>query len=395
MRKIIISNNGLVTPEDIFYIGNSSKRGDDTKIGRFGSGWKYAIAWLMRNDCTPTIYSGLNKIEISTVSVVTNKSMFDAIYINGEKTSLTTSMGPDWKGWMAIRELYSNAIDEGAHSMKIDYSDPVPQEGKTIISIPANGELMDVLDHFAKYFCYDRKAAYGNEHGRVFVRAESGPMQVFRKGINCWDEDHWKTCLDFDFESIDINESRLTNIGSIDGKARKLLELCDNPIVLRAALRSPYHDILPRKITQQFTECIMDMVTEGTEFQSTTSIIPSDTAISIPKDWFIELIKCGVLENPIQELFRSLKHEFHPLPGHHLEEQQIAYHLSSFVKNPVVRVGHISSGYATIDYFAEGDKFMISEKYLKDNPKADMKELAANLLIAQRDILREYVLSKM
>jgi len=395
MRKIIIRNNGLVTPEDIFYIGNSSKRGDKSKIGRFGSGWKYAIAWLMRNDCVPTIWSGLDEIKISTTSVVTNKSMFDAIYINDEKTSLTTSMGPDWKGWMALRELYSNAIDEGGHEMKIEYGDIPPQEGKTTVIIPANGELMEVLDHFQKYFCYDRKASYGNEFGRVFVKAENKPMAVFRKGINCWDEHHWKTMIDFDFETIDINESRLTSIGDVDTQARKLLGLCDNHIVLRAALRSEYHDILPRTITEHFTECIMDMVNEGEQFQSSSSIIPTDGAITIPKDWFIHLIKSGVLENPILELFRSLKHEFHPLPGHHTLEAQVAYHLQSFVKNPIVRVGHISSGYATIEYFAEGDKFMISEKYVNSNPNLDLKELSANLLIAQREFLKEYVLSKM
>jgi len=395
MRKIIIRNNGLVTPEDIFYIGNSSKTGDDTKIGRFGSGWKYAIAWLMRNDCTPTIYSGLDEIKLTTKSIVSARSMFDAILINDKETSLTTKMGPDWKGWMALRELYSNAIDEGGQEMSVDYNMPMPIEGKTTVIIPANGELMQVLDHFGKYFCYDRHDIYNNEHGRVFVKQENTPMQIFRKGINCWDEKHWKTMLDFDFTKIDINESRLTSIGDVDQQARKLLKLCNDKRVLRAAVRSDYQDILPRELTPAFMEVIQEMVLEGVGFQMSNTVMPKDGAVNVPKDWFIKLIDKGVIENPIEELFRTMKHEFHPLPGHDLVEAEIAHYLKPFVPNPIVKVGHISAGYNTIEYHAEGDKFIISEKYLNNNKNIDLKNLAAELLISQRSILKEYVLSKM
>jgi len=395
MRKIIIRNNGLVTPEDIFYIGNSSKRDDETKIGRFGSGWKYAIAWLMRNDCTPTIYSGLDEIKLTTRSIVSARSMFDAILINDKETSLTTKMGPDWKGWMALRELYSNAIDEGGQEMSVDYNIPKPVEGKTTVIVPANGELMEVLDKFSKYFCYERTAAYGNEHGRVFIKQENSSMCVFRKGINCWNDTHWKTMLDFDFNKININESRLTSIGDVDSQARKLLKDCDDPRVIRAALQSEYHDILPREMTPAFNEVIQDMVTGGSVFQMSNTVMPKEGAINIPKDWFIKLIEKGIIENPIQELFRTLQHEFHPLPGHELVEAEITHYLQPFIKNAIVKVGHISAGYNTVEYYAEKDKFIISEKYLNNHKNIDLKNLAAELLIAQRDILKEYVLSKM
>lgn len=380
--------------EDLHYIGNSPKRGDKSKIGMFGSGWKYALAWLIRNDCKPKIYSGLKEITIDTESIVTTKNMFDAIIVDGHKTSLTVQMGPEWEGWMALREIFSNAIDEGGENIKIDYKEPALSEGTTTVIIPANGELMHCIDHFEEYFCFNKTEHYKNNVGRVFIKRENSLMVVYRKGIRCYNVSHYQTKIDFDFYNIRINESRLTEIYEIDSMARILLSRCDDVLTLRASLESRYGDILPQELTDDYKSCITSMVAEGYVFESNNAIMKTPDALSIPKEWFWKLVESGILKNPIDEFFRTLKHEFYPVSGYEIEEAELVHYLNIFVESPTVKIGLIEAGYNTVKYFADGDKFIISEKFIKET-QMSLKELAAELLIAQRDILKEYAISKM
>lgn len=395
MRKIIITNKGLLSLEDLAYIGNSSKRGDNTKIGQFGSGWKYALAWLLRNDCCPKIYSGTKEISLNTESIVTSRNMFRAIVIDGQKTSLTVEMGMKWKGWMALREIISNAIDEGEHSIKVEYSEPSPKDGNTTIIIPANGELIDVLDHYEKYFSFNRTPHYSNKHGQAFVKSANTDIVCYRKGIRCYDYGY-KTMLDFNFNDIEISEDRIASTGDMDRAARELLEVCDDYNILKHSLLCEYKDFLPRTITAAYINCVRIMVTEGHKFTSPVDLIPAKDAILLSRDWFWKLVEEGILVNPIDELFRTLKHEFFPIHGYDIEQAELKHYLSAYCKEAEVFVGVIKAGYTTVDFFSNGDKFFVSEKHIKRTTSGEgMKDLACDMLLEQRTCLKQMMISRM
>ena len=50
MKYLIITNKGEIEPQALHLVGASTKRGDSSKIGQFGSGNKYALAYLLRNE---------------------------------------------------------------------------------------------------------------------------------------------------------------------------------------------------------------------------------------------------------------------------------------------------------------------------------------------------------
>lgn len=78
-------------------------------IGRFGTGLKYALAWLLRNDHAVVI----DGLKVSAREVQVRGKTFQQVYIEDEPCGFTTDLGPDWRGWMAYRELYANTLDEG------------------------------------------------------------------------------------------------------------------------------------------------------------------------------------------------------------------------------------------------------------------------------------------
>ncbi len=207
MKCLKISNEVEVEPNAFKLLGACTKRGDDTKIGYFGSGLKYAMAVFMRENVNLRIFAGEKEVLLGTVKDNFRGQEFDIITIDGEKTSLTTSMGVDWKLWHAVREVYCNAIDELNHELKIGTCEPIGEEGKTIFYIEITEELENIVADWKKYFSIDREYIYTCENGKIFP-TYGGTMNIYRRGICCWDSTA-PSLYDYDLPKVKINESRV------------------------------------------------------------------------------------------------------------------------------------------------------------------------------------------
>lgn len=236
MKFIKIKNSGLIEPQALHLLGASTKRNDSTKIGMFGSGNKYALAYLLRNNYDVKIFSGKDEIIVDTKQETFRGMDWNVVHINGEKTSITTDMGKDWEFWQAIREIYCNAIDEGDCSMDFVHT-ITPVENETQFYIDTKKDVTEFVSNFDNYFATSKKVLFECEYGRILEKTGT-TANIYRKGIRCFNTN--KTSVyDYDFSNIQIDENRLIKyFWETEEKMWSLIYRCSNKEVIMNILHN-------------------------------------------------------------------------------------------------------------------------------------------------------------
>lgn len=210
MKMLVIQNDGEIETNALTLLGGSTKRGDGDKIGFFGSGNKYSLAYLLRNEIPFRIFSGEREIIVSTTDVPLGNQVFKAIVVDGVQTGLTTEAGPKWKAWEVFRELYCNALDEGFGSM-YESDDVAGQAGVTRICIQYASDVGQVINQFDKYFTEDRDSLWTDGKNSIYDAYTPRSGATYRRGILCAERlPHYcgGVGFDFDMHDISVNESR-------------------------------------------------------------------------------------------------------------------------------------------------------------------------------------------
>lgn len=196
-------NKGEIDINAFRLLGASTKEEDESKIGFWGSGLKYALAILLRNNIDIKCYSGNKEIKIGTRKTKMRGETYEVITINGTPTSITTQMGKDWELWFAVREIYSNLLDEGGCG--VDVSDMVQGvTGKTSLFIEMTDEIKDIFDNFEYYFGSNREVKYDLGEYKIYNKLRG---LIYRMGIKVGQEDN--LLYDYEIPDIKINESRV------------------------------------------------------------------------------------------------------------------------------------------------------------------------------------------
>lgn len=338
-QYLMIKNRGKIVPQDIILLGSSTKRDDDTKIGQFGSGSKFALSWLLRNDCKPIIYSGKDEIVIETRMVEHRGNPRDVIYVAGENTNITTEFGLKWTAWMALRELISNAIDEGDELVDIIHTNKELIEfadDDTTIFIPLNDPIKQVMDNYEHYFCFDRVPDWFGRNGAVYLKTEATDMNIYRKGIRCYDTTN-KSFVDFNLYKADITEDRLLEggMGHFDQCARALLEECDDVDVIKRVIMTPsYHDHFIGELNNTWLAAYKSLIDEGIQFttRAYSNILGMlvSTAHTIPSGHYKSLIKEEYVSDPMDAAFNNLDFLFVREDGPSKEVEELLSKVGNF-----------------------------------------------------------------
>ncbi len=218
---LYISNRGLVEAGALTLLGASVKEGE--AIGKFGSGFKYGIATLIREGYAIRVWSGLREIKIETRPEKFRDREFQVIYVDGERTSITTNTGVEWKVRDAVREIWSNALDEGEAGRSIN--DPQLAEDRTTIGIELKGEVADMVADWTSYFVHEVKEIESNLYGRIL---DQPIPNYFRRGIWICEDREKPALFSYDFRNIDLPESRKIKSHSTAYQVYEVLTDCSS-----------------------------------------------------------------------------------------------------------------------------------------------------------------------
>ena len=213
MKIIKITSKGEIDERAFSLLGASSKRDDNTKIGMFGSGLKYSLAYLLRKEIKFKVFSGYREVKFTTEEEIFRDKSFNRIYVNGKETSLTTDMGMDWQHWFVMREIYCNALDESEGSITIEeinsFKDIAPIEDFTSFFISVDDDFNTIINNWDDYFSENRKDLIFHDDKFNQIYAGGEKVLIYRKGIRCHSNESTKALFHYDMSWININESRI------------------------------------------------------------------------------------------------------------------------------------------------------------------------------------------
>jgi hypothetical protein len=184
---------------DITSMGDSVKRNDNTKIGQFDSGLKYAIALLLRNNIQiqidvlekegSTNYSfttftkecpqtGKKKELIQIVETCISLGISEVRHID---TAFALQLGYNWELWMAFRELYSNMMDEDGWMIVNEEEKPL---GVTTIILYCedDSEFAEIIRNKDKYI-FSEKKIWNISSSIILAVNPEKHLKIYKSGI--------------------------------------------------------------------------------------------------------------------------------------------------------------------------------------------------------------------
>jgi hypothetical protein len=219
MSKLVcFYNNGTFDTRSFTIMGLSAKESDKA-IGFFGTGFKYAIATLLRHGASVrlavnadpqlrddgyTLYTFTTKAdhfrgkEHEFVHCVVEDPIaeYEPRFI---ELPFTTHLGANWSLWQAYRELYTNsAIDEGGGVMVT--SDMVIKPADICIYVD-HPDFMQVYNNHDKYFIRDVPTLCESSDMRCVARVENSDNVVYYRSMYTGTRLDKETYFTYDYTS--------------------------------------------------------------------------------------------------------------------------------------------------------------------------------------------------
>lgn len=116
MSKLYFCNNSVFDVESALIFGVSAKDTEEA-VGKFGTGFKYAVSMILEAGGSITVYTPEKVYKFTTGVEDFRGKEQKYVLVNGERSTFCTNLGRSWEPWMAYRELRCNCYDEGGEIM--------------------------------------------------------------------------------------------------------------------------------------------------------------------------------------------------------------------------------------------------------------------------------------
>lgn len=247
-KFLVFENPGQISILDLISMGDSDKRDDDSKIGKFDSGLKYAMAILFRNNIKFEIQTNTKSFIVDSKVLsdedtrktkevlVVNESSFDDNEEIDHITGFSPKLGHEWKLWMAFREVYSNCLDEDGQMYQTNKLS-VPKEPFTQFVITIDSKVQEILNNWDDYFL--KENLIDSTNNIEIHENTSDHLKIYKNGILVYENLDKKSLWSYNCNSIEIDEMRCARLDSnfeydlraaiISSKNEMIINtLCDN-----------------------------------------------------------------------------------------------------------------------------------------------------------------------
>lgn len=320
-----IMNPGTCDYRCFTLLGVSGSRGNEDKIGQFGSGAKFGTMALLRAGIKPTVCIGNLKMDFGFIPIVIDDRDFRQVSVKlqgkldgkqvnrTEEQSYTLEHGIyDWRNlYMGLREYVSNAIDGSVEntgsyqSVIIDIVHDVRvRAGYTQVFIPLTEDVRSFVSILGDWFLHFNKKH--TPKSEVMEKDKPGPAKIYYRGVLIRTIGEMSV-FDYNVNHLTLDESRNSDEWSVRYSVAETLSKSHNKRYLKQVLRqtSEKKDLFEASISQytwsSYREALADAFME--EFGEDAVICNEVTINHVEKKGFIPVL----LNNDFMSVLRTVE----------------------------------------------------------------------------------------
>jgi hypothetical protein len=184
-KTLLFTTKGAIDPLSWTVMGLNVKD-NESAIGFFGTGLKYAIAVGVREGWSITVRSFTPEgdpvlYRFGRQDTSFRGKSFELIECNGVPLPYTTELGKNWKPWMALRELICNTWDEEGEVRLAEQEEFLLMPGTSQIAIEGESAI-EAFGKFDEHFCKNHHVL-AVVNGIEILRPRSDGRKIYYKGV--------------------------------------------------------------------------------------------------------------------------------------------------------------------------------------------------------------------